>query len=34
MRKAVCDDEKYFRDMICDEINAFYHSLDVLCISF
>lgn len=31
MRIAVCDDEKYFRDMICEEINTFYNSLDVLC---
>lgn len=34
MRIAVCDDEKYFRDTICDEINAFYQSLDVLCLPF
>lgn len=34
MRIAVCDDEKYFRDTICDEINAFYRSLDVLCLPF
>ena len=32
MRIAVCDDEKYFRDMICEAINAFYQSLDVLCL--
>lgn len=31
MKIAVCDDEKYFRDMICEEINTFYNSLDVLC---
>lgn len=34
MRIAVCDDEKYFRDMICEAINAFYNSLDVLCLPF
>ena len=32
MRIAVCDDEKYFRDTICEAINAFYQSLDVLCL--
>lgn len=34
MRIAVCDDEKYFRDTICAEIDAFYRSLDVLCLPF
>lgn len=34
MRIAVCDDEKYFRDTICEAINAFYQSLDVLCLPF
>lgn len=34
MRIAVCDDEKYFRDTIRDAINAFYCSLDVMCLSF
>ena len=34
MRIAVCDDEKYFRDTICEVINAFYRSLDVLCLPF
>lgn len=34
MRIAVCDDEKYFRDTICDKINAFFRSLDVLCLTF
>lgn len=34
MRIAVCDDEKHFRDMIYNEINAFYQSIDVLCLPF
>lgn len=34
MRIAVCDDEKYFRDMICEAIGEFFRSLDVLCIPF
>jgi len=34
MRIAVCDDEKYFRDTICEEINTFYNSLDVLCSAY
>lgn len=34
MRIAVCDDEIYFRDLICTEIGAFYQSLDVLCLAF
>ncbi|WP_080676493.1 LytR/AlgR family response regulator transcription factor [Ruminococcus flavefaciens] len=34
MRIAVCDDEKYFRDTICEAINAFYQSLDVFCLPF
>lgn len=34
MRIAVCDDEKYFRDTICEEINEFYKSLDVLSLPF
>lgn len=32
MRIAVCDDEKYFRDMICEAIDS--HSLDVVCSAF
>ena len=34
MRIAVCDDEKYFRDTICEAIGVFYHSPDVLCLPF
>ena len=34
MRIAVCDDEKFFLNTICEEINSFYHSLDVLCMTF
>ncbi|MBQ8613742.1 MAG: response regulator transcription factor [Ruminiclostridium sp.] len=34
MRIAVCDDEKYFRDTIYEEINSFFNSLDVLCVPF
>lgn len=34
MRIAVCDDEKYFRDTMIEEIDAFYQSLDVLCLPF
>lgn len=34
MRIAVCDDEKYFREMICDMINSFYSSMDVLCVPY
>ena len=34
MRIAVCDDEKYFRDTICEAISDFYRSLDVICTSF
>lgn len=34
MRIAVCDDEKYFRDTICETINAFYKSLDVICTAY
>ncbi len=32
MRIAVCDDEKYFRDTICEAIDS--HSLDVVCFAF
>lgn len=34
MRIAVCDDEKIFLDMICNEIEKFYKSLDICCIPF
>lgn len=34
MRIAVCDDEKYFCDTICEAIDAFYRSLDVMCLAF
>ena len=34
MRIAVCDDEKYFRTAICEEIAAFYQSLDVQCVAY
>lgn len=34
MRIAVCDDEKYFRDTICEAITAFYRSPDVICTPF
>ena len=34
MRIAVCDDEKYFRETICETINDHYRSLDVLCMTF
>lgn len=34
MRIAVCDDEKYFRDTLCEAVNDFYRSLDVLCLPF
>ena len=34
MRIAVCDDEKYFRDKICESIGEFYNSLDDICLSF
>ena len=34
MRIAVCDDEKYFRDTICEAITSFYNSLDVLCSAY
>lgn len=34
MRIAVCDDEKYFRDTICEAINSFYKSLDVICTAY
>lgn len=34
MRIAVCDDEKYFLDMICDLINSFYCSIAVICVPY
>jgi DNA-binding LytR/AlgR family response regulator len=34
MKLAVCDDEKYFRDSICEAITSFYSSLDVLCCAY
>ncbi|SHM34535.1 LytR/AlgR family response regulator transcription factor [Ruminococcus flavefaciens] len=34
MRIAVCDDEKYFRNAICEAITSFYKSLDVICTAF
>ena len=34
MRIAVCDDESYFSSTVCETINAFYQSIDVLCVPF
>ena len=34
MRIAVCDDEEIFLNMICQEIDEFYRSLDICCIPF
>lgn len=34
MRIAVCDDEKHFCNIICEKINSFYKSLDVICVPF
>ena len=34
MRIAVCDDEKVFLDNICNQIEAFYKSLDIICVPF
>lgn len=34
IRIAVCDDEKYFSNMICEAINSFFNSLDVMCVPF
>ena len=34
MRIAVCDDEKVFLDNICNDIETFYKSLDIICVPF
>lgn len=34
MRIAVCDDEKYFRDVICNAIEGFFKSLDIMCVPY
>ncbi|MCR5121953.1 MAG: LytTR family DNA-binding domain-containing protein [Ruminococcus sp.] len=34
MRIAVCDDERFFRDTLCEAVDSFYQSLDVLCLPF
>lgn len=34
MRIAVCDDENVFLNHICNEIETFYKSLDIICVPF